>query len=62
MKGDADQVTDVHNRRANISLHINPMKMAKTNATRFGCAGMFEIDLIWFGSFATRCSLAAISC
>ena len=61
MRGDGDQVTDVRNGRANISLPINPKKMAKTNATRFSCAGMFEIDLIWFGSFATRCSLAVIS-
>ena len=61
MRGDGDQVTDVRNRRPNISLPINPMKMAKTNATRFGCAGMFEIDLTWFGLFATRCSLAVIS-
>ena len=41
MRGDADQVADVHNRRSNISLSnislpINPSKMAKTNNTRFG--------------------------
>ena len=37
MIGDADQVADVRNRRANISLlPINPLKMAKTSNTRFG--------------------------
>ena len=33
---DADQVADVRNRRARIFLPINPLKMAKTNNTRFG--------------------------
>ena len=36
MRGDADQVADVRNRRANIFLPINLLKMAKTNNTRFG--------------------------
>ena len=36
MRGDADQVADVRNRRARIFLPINPAKMAKTNNTRFG--------------------------
>ena len=36
MKGDADQVADVRNRRANISLPIHPLKTAKINNTRFG--------------------------
>ena len=36
MRGDADQVADVRNRRASIFLPINPLKMAKTNNTRFG--------------------------
>ena len=35
MRGDADQVADVRNRRANISLPINPLKTAKINNTRF---------------------------
>ena len=36
IRGDADQLANVHNRRANTFLPINPLKMAKTNATRFG--------------------------
>ena len=40
MRGDVDQVADVRNRRASIFLPTNPLKMAKTNATRFGCVGM----------------------
>ena len=36
MRGDADQVTDVRNWRTSISLHINPLKTAKINNTRFG--------------------------
>ena len=36
MTGDADQVADVRNRRASIFFPINPLKMAKTNNTRFG--------------------------
>ena len=36
MRGDADQVADVRNRRASTFLPINPLKMAKTNNTRFG--------------------------
>ena len=34
--GDADQVVDVRNRRASISLPINPLKTAKINNTLFG--------------------------
>ena len=63
MRGDADQIADVRNRRANISLPINPLKTAKINDTRFG---RFENALgkgkIWFGSLVTRCPLVAISC
>ena len=62
MRGDADQVADVRNRRAGTFLPINPLKIAKTNNTRFGRRKRLGIDLIWFGSFATRCSLVAISC
>ena len=40
MREDADQVADVRNRRASTFLPINSLKMAKTNATRFGCVGM----------------------
>ena len=36
MRGDADQVADVRNRRASIFSPINPLKMAKTNNTGFG--------------------------
>ena len=36
MRGDADQVTDVRNRKASTFLPINPLKMAKINNTRFG--------------------------
>ena len=36
MRGDADQVANVRNWRASISLPINPLKMAKTDNTRFG--------------------------
>ena len=36
MRGDVDQVADVRNRRASLFLPINPLKMAKTNNTRFG--------------------------
>ena len=36
MRGDADQVADVRNRRASIFSLITPLKMTKTNNTRFG--------------------------
>ena len=36
MRGDVDQVADVRNRRVSTFLPINPLKMAKTNNTRFG--------------------------
>ena len=36
MTEDVDQVADVRNRRASIFSPINPLKMAKTNNTRFG--------------------------
>ena len=36
MRENADQVADLHNRRASTFLPINPLKMAKTNNTRFG--------------------------
>ena len=39
MRGDADQVADVRNRRASTFPPINPLKMAKTNNTRFGRIG-----------------------
>ena len=63
MREDADQVADVRNRRASTFLPINPLKMAKTNKYPLRsyrkCLG---IDLVWFGSFATRCSLVASLC
>ena len=36
MRGDADQVADVRNQRAGIFSPITPLKMARTNNTRFG--------------------------
>ena len=39
MRGDTDQVADVRNRKASISLPINPLKTAKINNTRFGRIG-----------------------
>ena len=36
MRGYADQVADVRNRRVSTFLPINPLKMAKTNNTWFG--------------------------
>ena len=36
MRGDADQIAEVCNRRASTFLPINSLKMAKTNNTRFG--------------------------
>ena len=36
MRGDADQVADVRNRKTSTFLPINPLKMAKTSNTRFG--------------------------
>ena len=36
MRGDADQVADVRNRRASIPLPINPFKTAKIKNTSFG--------------------------
>ena len=35
INGDAHQVDDERNRRANIFLPINPLKMAKINTSRF---------------------------
>ena len=39
MRGDADQVVDVRNRRASIFSPITPLKMARTNNARFGRSG-----------------------
>ena len=36
MRGDADEVADVRNRRASVFSLINSLKVAKTNNTRFG--------------------------
>ena len=56
MRGDADQVADVRNRRSNISLAINPLKTAKINDTRFGrIENALGKGCIGFGSLATRC-------
>ena len=56
MRGDVDQVTDVRNRRASISLHINPLKTAKINNTRSGrIENVLGKGYIWFGSLAKRC-------
>ena len=61
MRGDADQVADVRNRRVSIFLPINPLKIITTvsGSALSKCLGN-RIDLIWFGSFATRFSLVAI--
>ena len=50
IRGHADQVADVRNRRVNISLPINPLKTAKINNTRFGCIGnpWDRFDLVQF--------------
>ena len=63
MRGDADQVADVRNRRASIFLPINLLKIITTVSgsavpKRLGN----RIDLIWFGSVATRFFLVAILC
>ena len=56
MRGDTDQITDVRNRGASISLHINPLKTTKINSTRFGrIENALVKGQIWFGSLATRC-------
>ena len=53
MRGDADQVADLRNRRANIFLPITPLKMARTNNTRFGRSeNALGFDLVWFCSNA----------
>ena len=36
MRGDADQAADVRNGGASIVSPTNPLRMAKTNNTRFG--------------------------
>ena len=50
MRGDTDQVADVRNRRASISLPINLLKTVKINNTSFGCIGMpwDRFDLVRF--------------
>ena len=48
MRGDADQVADVRNRRASI-----PLKMTRTNNTRFGRGeNALGFELVWFCSNA----------
>ena len=51
MRGDADQVADVRNRRARIFLPINPSEIITTvsSSAVSKCLGN-SIDLIWFGS------------
>ena len=39
MRGDADQVAGVHNRRASIFSPLTLVKMARTNNARFGRSG-----------------------
>ena len=65
MRGDANQVADLRNRRASIFFPINPLKIAKTNNTRFGRSENAlpgRIQSIWFGSVATRFFLVAVLC
>ena len=61
MRGDADQVTDVRNRRE--SFAYQPLGDGEANNTRF-CrsenALPGRVQLIWFGSVATRFFLAAV--
>ena len=53
MRGDADQVADVRNRRASIFSPTTPLKMARTNNTRFGRGeNALGFDLVWFCSNA----------
>ena len=63
MRGDADQVADVRNRRASIFLPINPLKIITTvsGLAVSNCLGN-RIYLIWFGSVATRFFFVAILC
>ena len=63
MRGDADQVADVRNRRASIFLPISPLKIitAVSGLAVSKCPGN-KIDLIWFGSVVTRFFLVAILC
>ena len=50
MRGDADQVADVRNRRASNFSFIT-LLMARTNNTRFGrSANALGLELIWSGS------------
>ena len=52
MRGDADQVADVRNRRASIFSSIT-LLIARTNNIQFGrSANAFRIELIWSGSVA----------
>ena len=54
---------DVCNRRASISLPINPLKTTKINNTRFGrIENALGKGYIWFGSLATGCDQDSHSC
>ena len=54
MRGDADQVADVRNRRASIFLPINPLKMQRPTTPGSVVAKMLWVrfDLVWFSSNA----------
>ena len=53
MRGDADQVADVRNRRASIFSSVTLLKMARTNNTRFGRSeNALEQSWSWCGSVA----------
>ena len=53
MRGDADQVADVRNRRASIFSSITLLKMVRTNNTRFGRSeNALGYSWSWSGSVA----------
>ena len=61
MRGDADQVADVRNRRASIFLPINPLKIITTvSGSAVSKYLGNRIDFIWFGSVATLFLFVAI--
>ena len=63
MRGDADQVVDVRNRRISTFFLINPLKIITiVSASAVSKCLRNRIDLTRFGSFATRCFLVAILC
>ena len=64
MKGDADQVADVRNRRASIFSHMyHPLEDGEDKQHPvWSQRKRSRIGLIWFGSVATRFLLLAALC